>query len=98
MRPLGIGGKTGGGQEEGLGKHLLGQPVPCWSTSNKIDMTRDMDESAVLKLSQLETLGLTRLEICHDRRDRQSCKIFVSCVNFPGNNAVSYIFCNFTHT
>ena len=35
MRPLGIGGKTGGGQEEGLGNHLLGQPVPCWSTSNK---------------------------------------------------------------
>ena len=59
MRPLGIGGKTGGGQEEGLGNHLLGQPVPCWSTSNKIDMTRDMDESAVLKLSQLETLSLT---------------------------------------
>ena len=25
-----------------------------------------------------------RLEICRDRRDRQSCKIFVSCVNFPG--------------
>ena len=24
-----------------------------------------------------------RLEICRDRRDRRSCKIFVSCVNFP---------------
>ena len=23
-----------------------------------------------------------RLEICRDRRDRRSCKIFVSCVNF----------------
>ena len=23
-----------------------------------------------------------RLEICHDRRDRRSCKNFVSCVNF----------------
>ena len=25
---------------------------------------------------------LTRLGICRDRRDRRSCKIFVSCVNF----------------
>ena len=24
-----------------------------------------------------------RLGICRDRRDRRSCKIFVSCVNFP---------------
>ena len=23
-----------------------------------------------------------RVEICHDRRDRQSCKIFANCVNF----------------
>ena len=23
-----------------------------------------------------------RLEICHDRRDRRSCKIFATCVNF----------------
>ena len=27
---------------------------------------------------------LTTLEICCDRRDRRSCKIYVSCVNFPG--------------
>ena len=26
----------------------------------------------------------SRLEICRDRRDRRSCKIFVSCVNFSG--------------
>ena len=36
----------------------------------------------------------SRLGIC---RDRRSCKIFVSCVNFPENNAVSDIFCKFIH-
>ena len=41
---------------------------------------------------------LDRLGICRDRRDRRSCKIFVICVNFSENNAVSYIFCKFTHT
>ena len=30
-----------------------------------------------------------RLEICRDRRDRRSCKIFPSCVKFWGNNANS---------
>ena len=29
-----------------------------------------------------ETLPPPRLEICRDRHDRRSCKIFVSCVNF----------------
>ena len=29
-----------------------------------------------------EGIVLIRLEICRDRRDRRSCKIFVSCVNF----------------
>ena len=28
-----------------------------------------------------------RLEICQDRRDRRSCKIFPSCVKLWGNNA-----------
>ena len=32
-----------------------------------------------------------RVEICHDRRDRQSCKICASCVNFPENNVLSCI-------
>ena len=32
---------------------------------------------------------LSRLEICRDRRDRRSCKIFPSCVKFWGNNANS---------
>ena len=32
----------------------------------------------------------SRLEICRDRRDRQSCKIFPSCVKFWGNNANSH--------
>ena len=31
----------------------------------------------------------SRLEICRDRRDRRSCKIFPSCVKFWGNNANS---------
>ena len=30
-----------------------------------------------------------RLEICHDRRDRQPCKIFSSCVNFSRKRRVS---------
>ena len=34
---------------------------------------------------------LLRLEICRDRRDRWSCKIFVSCVNF------SWKQCSFLH-
>ena len=48
--------------------------------------------------TQRKLILWNRLEICRDRRDRQSCKIFVSCVNFPENNAVSYNFCKFTHT
>ena len=31
---------------------------------------------------ELFTNTRPRLEICRDRRDRRSCKIFVSCVNF----------------
>ena len=49
-----------------------------------------------------------RLEICRDRRDRRSCKIFPSCVNFSGKQRVSLsnlhrnmkftqLFGNFTH-
>ena len=33
--------------------------------------------------------GGGRLEICRDRRDRRSCKIFPSSVKFWGNNANS---------
>ena len=32
---------------------------------------------------------IIRLEICRDRQDRRSCKIFPNCVNFWGNNANS---------
>ena len=39
-----------------------------------------------------------RLEICRDRRDRRSCKIFVRCVIFSRKQRSSYIFCKFTHT
>ena len=35
----------------------------------------------------------SRLEICHDRRDQWSCKIFSSCVNFSENNAFLCKFC-----
>ena len=45
-----------------------------------------------------ENKSSSRLEICRDRRDRRSCKIFVICVIFPENNAVYYIFRKFTHT
>ena len=38
--------------------------------------------------SHLFIFGI-RLEICRDRRDRRSCKIFPSCVKFWGNNANS---------
>ena len=30
-----------------------------------------------------------RREICRDRQDRRSCKIFPNCVKFGGNNAES---------
>ena len=49
-----------------------------------------------------------RLEICHDRRERRSCKIFPSCVNFSRkqhgslsnlhrNMKFTQLFGNFTH-
>ena len=31
---------------------------------------------------------VTRVEICHDRRDRRSCKICASCVNFSRKQRV----------
>ena len=37
----------------------------------------------------LHNVVSVRLEICRDRRDRRSCKIFPSCVKFWGNNANS---------
>ena len=37
--------------------------------------------------------GTPRLEICHDRRDRRSCKKFSSCVKFSRNNAFSCKIC-----
>ena len=39
-----------------------------------------------------------RLEICRDRCDRRSCKIFVSCVNFSRKQCSFFLFCKFTHT
>ena len=36
---------------------------------------------------------LSRVEICHDRRDRRSCKICASCVNFSRNSAFSCEIC-----
>ena len=33
-----------------------------------------------------------RLEICHDRRDRRSCKILASCVNFSRKQRIFCIF------
>ena len=37
-----------------------------------------------------------RVETCRNRCNRRSCKIFVTCVIFPQNKAVSHIFCKFT--
>ena len=39
-----------------------------------------------------------RLEICRDRRDRRSCKIFGCCVNFSRKQRSFFLFCKFTHT
>ena len=36
-----------------------------------------------------EEVTIDRLEICRDRWDRRSCKIFPNCVKFWGNNANS---------
>ena len=33
-------------------------------------------------------LAVSRVEICHDRRDRRSCKIFTNCVNFSRKQRV----------
>ena len=35
----------------------------------------------------------TRLEICHNRRDRRLCKIFSSCINFSRKQCVLCIIC-----
>ena len=43
-------------------------------------------------------MRMPRLEICRDRRDRRSCKIFVSCVNFSRKQRSFFLFCKFTHT
>ena len=42
-----------------------------------------------MKMMQKRTflLRVTRVDIWHDRCDRRSCKILVSCVNFSENNA-----------
>ena len=42
--------------------------------------------------------GKTRLEICRDRRDQRSCKIFVSCVNLSRKQRSFFKLCKFTHT
>ena len=38
--------------------------------------------AAIMTKIEISTKGLDRLGICRDRRDRRSCKSFVSCVNF----------------
>ena len=39
-------------------------------------------EHISIPLNSLSVLVMFRLGICRDHRDRRSCKIFVSCVNF----------------
>ena len=57
-----------------------------WNHQNAVvEMLIDMDEVDV----SCEDYNAHRLEICRDRRDRRSCKIFPSCVKFWGNNANS---------
>ena len=44
----------------------------------------------VIEADRVDRLILAnRLEICWDRWDRRSCKIFPNCVKFWGNNANS---------
>ena len=47
------------------------------------DVRLERTAQRLLRLYQGFPFFITRLEICRDRRDRRSCKIFVSCVNFP---------------
>ena len=51
---------------------------------------KDQEGSTVrYDMKNYKVIPVGRLEICRDRRDRRSCKIFPSCVKFWGNNANS---------
>ena len=49
--------------------------------------SRTSPKSSLVTSQVLGLLMEGRLEICRDRRDRRSCKIFPNCVKFWGNNA-----------
>ena len=66
-RPIIKGGATSSLSKDGISQ----QPI-----------NKDGIQKSVTTLFWNLHLWRTRLEICRDRRDRWSCKIFVSCVNF----------------
>ena len=72
---------------------LLALYIFCTSVKENFDLENGNAEESkkafeeenwsFIYLSALSSLWVSsRLEICRDRRDRRSCKIFVSCVNF----------------
>ena len=56
-------------------RHKVNSTYPSW-----VNVLKLMSEVGYIQF---------RLEICRDRRDRRSCKIFPSCVKFWGKNANS---------
>ena len=57
--------------------------------SMAVSMMAFSEEAAFSPMFPFLCLTTCRLEICRDRRDRRSCKIFPNCVKFWGNNANS---------
>ena len=62
-----------------------------WPCTHQLCRTLTMtsNDFCTVWMMLVHMLDMYRLEICRDRRDRRSCKIFPSCVKFWGNNANS---------
>ena len=60
---------------------LLKQAWKCWSTLGSGNFVVAKVLAFFTQLVKVRR-GKIRVEICGDRRDRRSCKILVSCVNF----------------
>ena len=55
----------------------------CWNLQN-LPVSKSLDSREYLPIPGFNESMTYRVEICRDRRDRLSCKICASCVNFPG--------------
>ena len=82
---------SGLGNLEGFLPRLSGHSclLVTWKTNPEVEQFKELYMEKSVKNHKRKNKKLVdpgdlvcRLGICRDRRDRQSCKIFVSCVNF----------------